>query len=76
MSGYRDLTPHELEVVRAFAAEYGREWKEYLMAAWLSYSFKGRHMGGLDTGTLRCLRNELGHGWLDEFKLPKVGGAA
>ncbi len=65
------LSAEELAAVQAFAKEYGREWKQYLMAAWLSYSYKGLHMGGRDTGILRYIRNTRGHEWLDKFKLPK-----
>jgi hypothetical protein len=68
---YRNLEPHELETLQAFAAKYGREWKQYLLAAWLSYSYKGIHMGGQDTGTLRQLRNDLGGEWLSKFRWPK-----
>lgn len=68
----RELTPEELEAVQAFAKEYGRDWKQYLQASWLSYAYKGRHMGGQDTGILRCLRNDLGCEWLRNFKLPKA----
>lgn len=67
---YRDLNPEELEAIQTFAAKYGREWKEYLWAAWLSYTYKGKHMGGADTGTLRCIRNQLGNAWLHQYKLP------
>lgn len=73
---HRELEPDELEALQSFAKEYGREWKQYLMAAWGSYSYKGRHMGGQDTGTLRCIRNEFGHDWLMKFKLPTPGGTA
>jgi len=59
-----------MAVLRAFAADYGREWKAYLSAAWLSHAYRGRHMGGRDTGTLRQLRNELGHDWLRAFRFP------
>lgn len=72
MAKFRDLTPEELVTVQAFAKDYGREWKRYLSAAWLSHSYKGLHMGGKDTGTLRYLRNTLGHEWLEKFKLPKT----
>lgn len=68
---FRDLDAHETAALVAFAAEYGREWKQYLMAAWLSHSYKGRHMGGRDTGFLRQLRNDLGHEWLHSYRLPK-----
>jgi hypothetical protein len=68
---FRALSTDELIIVRDFARAYGRDWKQYLQAAWLSYSYKGIHMGEQDTGTLRCLRNELGHEWLRQFKLPR-----
>ncbi len=67
----RDLLPDELQALQRFAAEYGREWKQYLFAAWLSYTYKGRPMAGKDTGTLRSIRNEFGNEWLHRFKLPK-----
>ena len=67
----RKLEPDELAALQAFAAEYGREWKQYLFAAWLSHSHKGRQMGGRDTGILRSIRNEFGNEWLHKFKLPK-----
>jgi hypothetical protein len=67
---HRPLELHELIAVQAFAAEYGRDWKEYLKAAWLSYTYKGKRMGGQDTGTLRMIRNHRGHDWLDEYQLP------
>lgn len=65
------LLPEELAAVQTFAKDYGREWKRYLEAAWLSHSYKGLPMGGRDTGTLRYLRNTRGHEWLAKFKLPK-----
>jgi hypothetical protein len=69
---YRELHADELQALSDFAAEYGREWKQYLLAAWLSYAYKGRHMGGRDSGILRNIRNEFGPTWLlDVFKLPK-----
>lgn len=67
----RELHPDELAALQSFAAEYGREWKQYLLAAWLSYAYKGRHMGGRDTGILRTIRNEFGNEWLFKFRLPK-----
>lgn len=69
----RELEPHELAALQDFAAHYGREWKQYLEAAWLSYAYKGIHMGGQDTGALRTIRNEFGCEWLRKFKLPKAG---
>lgn len=71
MTPRRELEQDELDALKAFAKEYGREWKQYLMAAWGSYAYKGRHMGGQDTGTLRGIRNEFGHEWLMNFRLPK-----
>lgn len=68
---YRDLDAEELAAIREFAAAYGHDWKEYLFAAWLSYAYKGRHMGGEDAGTLRGIRNTLGNEWLHQYKLPK-----
>jgi hypothetical protein len=68
---HRELTPEELTALQDFAAEYGREWKQYLFAAWLSHSYRGLHMGGEDTGILRAIRNEFGCEWLHKFKLPK-----
>lgn len=54
------LDDAELAALRAFRDEYGREWRQYLQAAWLSDSYKGRHMGGRDTGILRNIRNRYG----------------
>lgn len=68
----RELTSEELQALQTFAKKYGREWKQYLFAAWLSYAYKGNHMGGKDTGTLREIRNEFGNEWLFKFKLPKA----
>jgi hypothetical protein len=65
----RPLTDDERNALLAFKAEYGREWKQYLMAAWLSYAYKGRQMGGKDTGILRSIRNEFGPTWLTKLKL-------
>ncbi len=64
------ITAEELEALQAFRAEYGREWKQYLQAAWLSYAYKGRHMGGRDSGILRNIRNNRGCEWLQKLKLP------
>jgi hypothetical protein len=69
---YRALTDDEIAALQSFEKEYGREWKQYLFAAWLSHSHKGRHMGGRDTGILRSIRNEFGNEWLHSFKLSKV----
>jgi hypothetical protein len=62
------ITEIERAALARFAAEYGREWKQYLFAAWLSHSYKGRHMGGQDTGTLRQIRNQRGHEWVRRLR--------
>lgn len=64
----------EREALLAFKAEYGREWKQYLWAAWMSCSYKGRHMGGQDTGTLRAIRNNRGPTWLDKLTNKELEG--
>ena len=66
---YRDLTPDELEAVRAFVAEFGRSWKErlafdYWPAARIFVARNGR-----SCHELHRLRNELGPQWLKQFKL-------
>lgn len=66
----RPLEADELAALKAFAAEYGREWKQYLMAAWLSSAHRGRAMGGKDTGILRGIRNTFGPSWLVDFRFP------
>lgn len=63
------ITDEERAALIAFKAEYGREWRQYLMAAWLSYSYKGRHMGGRDSGILRTIRNMRGCDWLRTVKI-------
>lgn len=65
----RPLEADEAEALKAFAAEYGRHWKMYLMAAWMSSSYRGRQMGGKDTGILRGIRNQFGPSWLVDFKM-------
>ncbi len=65
---WRPMREDERQALAAFAKDYGREWKQYLCAAWLSYSYKGLHMGGKDTGTLRGIRNQRGHAWLDRVR--------
>ena len=37
-------------------------------------SYKGRHMGGQDTGTLRCIRNMRGPTWLDKLTNKELEG--
>ncbi|RUX95941.1 MULTISPECIES: hypothetical protein [unclassified Mesorhizobium] len=63
------ITDEEREALLAFKAEYGREWRQYLQAAWLSYAYKGRHMAGKDTGILRSIRNQRGCQWLERVKI-------
>lgn len=66
-----EFNDDEIAALKGFATEYGREWKAYLTAAWLSYAYKGRHMGGRDTGTLRNIRNQYGVEWLTKFRFTK-----
>lgn len=67
-----EFSTDETAALTAFAKEYGREWKSYLTAAWLSYAHKGIHMGGRDTGILRTIRNTHGVEWLTAYRLPKA----
>ena len=69
-TAFRPLTEAEAAAVAAFAAKYGKYWKGYLEAAWLSHSYNGTHMGGQDTGCLRRIRNDLGFDWLRAYRLP------
>ena len=60
--------PGEARVALAdWKAEYGREWKAALEAAWLSYKHKGVHMGGKDAGVLRQIRNTYGPSLLKQL---------
>jgi hypothetical protein len=68
---HRKLTDEEAQAITAFAEQYGREWKQYLQAAWFCHAYKGKHMSGADTGVLRAIRNDLGCDWLRSYKLPK-----
>ncbi len=60
---FRDLTPEETDVVRAYATRMGRCWKSELRIAWYYAS---------EPGILQALRNELGPEWLNGYRLPKV----
>jgi len=57
----------QLEALRAFAARYGRGWKEKLWAMWVNGG-DDREPGGC---YLRQVRNTLGAAWLLKFKLPR-----
>ena len=61
----KTLTPEQDRVVRAFATEHGRTWKQELRDAWMRGSDGG--------GELRQIRNNFGPSWLATFKLD--GGA-
>ena len=66
---YRELTPDELEAVKAFAAEFGRTWKERLA---MDYWYSARpyvDRAGFEYPELHRLRNQLGPSWLKGFKL-------
>ena len=58
-------TAEQLDAVRAYAAEHGRNWKDALRTDWLY----ARH-----PGALQQVRNEFGTKWLEKFKLsPQTG---
>ena len=67
---YRELLPEELEALRIFAADYGKQWKEKLsMVYWYNARiYRGRD--GKQYPELHSLRNEFGPSWLAKFKLP------
>ena len=66
---YRDLTADELDAVKAFAAEFGRTWKDRLA---FDYWYNARIFiarNGRSCHELHHLRNELGPQWLAQFQL-------
>jgi hypothetical protein len=68
MERLRDLTAHEVDTLRAYAAKHGRTWKATLRGAWMG------HAPYDDGGTLRNLRNTHGPSWLVSYRLPKETG--
>lgn len=69
---YRDLTPTELEAVKAFAADHGRRWKSVLRDIYW-YNARIWRAGPDDSYgyTLHSIRNNLGPDWLAGFRLSK-----
>lgn len=66
-------TPKELAALQAFAAEYGRKWKESLaFTYWYNARIWRDASGAQAMGyLLHGLRNRLGPRWLATFKLPR-----
>lgn len=60
------LTPRDLEALRSYATEYGRNWKSDLWLDWYRARADGER-GAI----LHGLRNNLGPDWLRRFKFPK-----
>jgi hypothetical protein len=56
-------THEQIEALRQYAAEHGRNWKSQLNADW---------MNGQSSGPLQQIRNQFGPSWLVRFQLPKV----
>ena len=67
---YRDLTDNELSALRAFAAEFGRTWKERLSFDYWPRARIYVTRDGRECYELHRLRNDLGPQWLARFKLP------
>jgi len=58
------LTEAERIALANFRTAYGREWKQFLLAAWRGGVYRGCRMAGQDTGILRGIRNQRGPTWL------------
>ena len=69
---HRDLLPDELEALKAFAAEYGRSWKEKLSMVYWYNARVYRDRSGKEWPVLHRMRNEFGPAWLASFKLPSA----
>jgi hypothetical protein len=67
---YRDLTADELEAVKAFAAEFGRNWKSRLSFDYWPSARIYIDRAGHEYPELHRLRNQLGPQWLARFRLP------
>ena len=68
---YRELNSEELEALQAFAAEYGRKWKEKLSMVYWYNARVYRSRDGKEYPVLHRMRNEFGPDWLDGYKLEK-----
>ena len=59
------MTDEQREAVEAYAAKYGRFWKQKLLLAWQT----GRDTSEPHGWALRELRNERGSAWLGKVVL-------
>lgn len=62
------LTSEQVAALKAFAAEYGRNWKSELRQCWMS----GIYPSGCNSASLQLIRNGFGPSWLVRFKLKDV----
>lgn len=60
------ITREQLDAVRQFAKENGRNWKEELAIAWSTSSAK---VNGQHSPELQQIRNNFGPDWLKQFRL-------
>lgn len=58
-------TPEQLEALRAYALEKGRNWKRKLRADWLHAAAQ---IGGVHSPLLQQIRNDFGPEWLNAFQ--------
>lgn len=68
MAKPRPLTSSETEALQAFAARYGKQWKNKLAFEYW-YNARVFRDGTREYPELHGLRNELGPQWLKGFKL-------
>jgi len=70
---YPNLTTDEIAALKAFAADYGRNWKSKLANVYWPNARLWRDASGDSRpgSILHGLRNSHGPSWLDDFKLPK-----
>lgn len=73
---HRELTPDELDALKAFAKEKGRRWKSELAEVYWPNARVWEEWSGMqcskDKGyLLHGLRNSHGPSWVSGFKLPK-----
>jgi hypothetical protein len=67
---HRDLTAAELDGLKAFAARFGRNWKNKLMFEYWPNARLWTDDKGVQHAELHRLRNEFGPSWLATFELP------
>jgi hypothetical protein len=71
MLQHKEPTPEEWrklvdETLSAYAARYGRKWKDKLATDWAT----GRSLHEPEGATLQSIRNTYGPSWLMKYKLP------